>query len=168
MGKTFVSGLQNLASATWFHLAKNILQFTFKYFRRTIMSYTTTLFRSKWHCWYGNRWLGIWKTSLRSLYPITNEAGVFVDTDWLQPTQTATTISLKRGYLMIQVPCFTPLLATGLSIDSVIKHAFQPITRFPTYKMYSTIKENSHSLSGTWSSPAGWTQCCSIGGYLCS
>lgn len=31
-----------------------------------------------------------------------NEAGVFVDTDWLQPTQTATTISLKGGSRTVQ------------------------------------------------------------------
>jgi hypothetical protein len=30
------------------------------------------------------------------------EAGVFVDTDWLQPTMTATTISLEGGSRMIQ------------------------------------------------------------------
>lgn len=31
-----------------------------------------------------------------------NEAGVFVDTDWLQPTSTATTISLKGGARQVQ------------------------------------------------------------------
>lgn len=30
------------------------------------------------------------------------EAGVFVDTDWLQPVQTATTISLKDGERRVQ------------------------------------------------------------------
>lgn len=31
-----------------------------------------------------------------------NEAGVFVDTDWLQPTEAATTLSLKGGTRMVQ------------------------------------------------------------------
>lgn len=31
-----------------------------------------------------------------------NEAGVFVDTDWLQPVQTATTLSLKGGTRQVQ------------------------------------------------------------------
>ena len=31
-----------------------------------------------------------------------NEAGVFVDTDWLQPTETATTVSLKGGTRLVQ------------------------------------------------------------------
>lgn len=31
-----------------------------------------------------------------------NEAGVFVDTDWLQPVQTATTLSLKGGTKQVQ------------------------------------------------------------------
>jgi len=31
-----------------------------------------------------------------------NEAGVFVDTDWLQPTNTATTVSLKGGTRQVQ------------------------------------------------------------------
>ncbi len=30
------------------------------------------------------------------------EAGVFVDTDWLQPTQTATTVSFAEGKQLIQ------------------------------------------------------------------
>lgn len=30
------------------------------------------------------------------------EAGVFVDTDWLQPTTTATTISMRGGSRMVQ------------------------------------------------------------------
>lgn len=30
------------------------------------------------------------------------EAGVFVDTDWLQPAQTATTVSLKDGTRQVQ------------------------------------------------------------------
>ncbi|MEM9634296.1 MAG: YciI family protein [Pseudomonadota bacterium] len=31
-----------------------------------------------------------------------NKAGVFVDTDWLQPVQTATTLSLKGGSKQVQ------------------------------------------------------------------
>lgn len=31
-----------------------------------------------------------------------NQAGVFVDTDWLQPTQTATTLSLRGGTKRVQ------------------------------------------------------------------
>ncbi|HAT87050.1 YciI family protein [Cohaesibacter gelatinilyticus] len=31
-----------------------------------------------------------------------NAAGVFVDTDWLQPVQTATTLSLKGGTIQVQ------------------------------------------------------------------
>jgi hypothetical protein len=31
-----------------------------------------------------------------------NEAGVFVDTDWLQPVQTATTLSLRGGSKSVQ------------------------------------------------------------------
>lgn len=31
-----------------------------------------------------------------------NEAGVFVDTDWLLPVDTATTVSLKSGEKMVQ------------------------------------------------------------------
>ncbi len=31
-----------------------------------------------------------------------NEAGVFIDTDWLQPVQTATTLTLKGGSKQVQ------------------------------------------------------------------